>query len=120
MPRPKKPAIANWTDDIEIVSITLTLRAIADIELSHNYTTALHAWFLHQVRDSDPQLSAYLHDKQSEKAFAISPLNGNLKPIVNSFLAKVDSTYTWTISALSESLCTWLQTWFINHPKTIN
>ncbi|MFN9189633.1 MAG: CRISPR-associated endoribonuclease Cas6, partial [Pseudanabaena sp.] len=113
-------AIANWTDDIEIVSITLTLRAIADIELSHNYTTALHAWFLHQVRDSDPQLSAYLHDKQSEKAFAISPLNGNLKPIVNSFLAKVDSTYTWTISALSESLCTWLQTWFINHPKTIN
>lgn len=120
MPRPKKPAITLWTDDTEIVSITLTLRAIADIELSHNYTTALHAWFLHQVRDSDPQLSAYLHDGQSEKAFVISPLNGNLEPIANTFLATANSTYTWTISALSKTLCAWLHTWYINHPETIN
>ncbi len=120
MPRLKKPAIAPWTDDTEIVSITLNLRAIADISLSPNYTTAFHAWFLHQVRDSDPQLSAYLHDGQSEKAFTISPLNGNLEPIANTFLAKADSTYTWTISALSKTLCAWLQTWYINHPEMIN
>ena len=120
MPRPKKPAIAPWTDDTEIVSITLTLRAIADISLSPNYTTAFHAWFLHQVRDSDPQLSAYLHDGQSEKAFTISPLNGNLEPIANTFLAKADSTYTWIISALAKSLCAWLKTWYGNHPETIN
>ncbi|MCA6504164.1 MAG: CRISPR-associated endoribonuclease Cas6 [Pseudanabaena sp.] len=118
MPRSNTSAIAKWTDDTEIVSVTLILRAISDIELSSNYTTAFHAWFLHQVRDSDPQLSAYLHDGQSEKAFAISPLNGNL--IANTFLAKVDSTYTWTISALSNTLCTWLKTWYINHPETIN
>jgi CRISPR-associated endoribonuclease Cas6 len=120
MPRPKQPAIALWTDDTEIVSITLTLRAIADVSLSANYTTAFHAWFLHQVRDSDPQLSAYLHDGQSEKAFTISPLNGNLELIANTFLAKADSTYTWTISALSKSLCAWLKTWYGNHPETIN
>ncbi|ELS31227.1 MULTISPECIES: CRISPR-associated endoribonuclease Cas6 [Pseudanabaena] len=120
MPSPKKPAIAKWTDDTEIVSITLSLRAIADIELSPNYTTAFHAWFLHQVRDSDPQLSAYLHDGQSEKAFAISPLNGKLELISNTFLAKADSTYTWTISALSKPLCAWLQTWYSNHPEIIN
>lgn len=120
MPRTKTSAIASWTDDTEIVSITLNLRAIADISLSPNYTTAFHAWFLHQVRDSDPQLSAYLHDGQSEKAFAISPLNGKLEPIANSFLVKADSTYTWTISALSKTLCAWLQTWYINHPEMIN
>ncbi|MFM7886507.1 MAG: CRISPR-associated endoribonuclease Cas6, partial [Pseudanabaena sp.] len=85
-----------------------------------NYMTAFHAWFLHQVRDSDPQLSAYLHDGQSEKAFAISPLNGNLEPIGNRLLAKADSTYTWTISALSNSLCKWLRNWYSDHPKTIN
>jgi CRISPR-associated endoribonuclease Cas6 len=112
--------IAPWTDDTEIVSITLTLRAIADIALSPNYTTALHAWFLHQVRAIDPQLSAYLHDGQSEKAFAISPLNGNLELIANTLLAKADSTYTWTISALSKDLCAWLKTWYGNHPETVN
>ena len=112
--------IAPWTDDTELVSITLTLKAIADIFLSQNYTTALHAWFLHQVRDSDPQLSAYLHDGQSEKAFTLSPLNGNLKPINNTFLAKANSTYTWTISALSKPLCEWLRNWYSSHPEIIN
>jgi len=120
MPKPKKPAIALWTDDTEIVSITLTLRAIADVSLSQNYTTAFHAWFLHQVRDSDPQLSAYLHDGQSEKAFTLSPLNGKLELIANTFFAKAESTYTWTISALSNDLCAWLKTWYGNHPETIN
>jgi CRISPR-associated endoribonuclease Cas6 len=120
MPKLKKTAIAPWTDDTEIVSITLTLRAIADISLSPNYTTALHAWFLHQVRASDPQLSAYLHDGQSEKAFAISPLNGKLEPTANTLLAKANSTYTWTISALSKSLCAWLKTWYSDHPEIVN
>ena len=116
----KKTVKYPWTDDTEIVSITLTLKAIADIELSPNYTTAFHAWFLHQVRASDPQLSAYLHDGQSEKAFTISPLNGKLELIANTLLAKVDSTYTWTISALSNDLCEWLRNWYSDHPETIN
>jgi len=121
MPSTKKSiAIAPWTDDTEIVSITLTLKAIGDIELSANYTTALHAWFLHQVRDSNPQLSAYLHDGQSEKAFSLSPLNGNLEPSANQLIAKADSTYTWTISALNQSLCQWLKTWYKLPPLTID
>ena len=119
MSHSRTSAIAPWTDDIELVSITLILKAITDICLSQNYTTALHAWFLHQVRDSDPQLSAYLHDGQSEKAFTLSPLNGNLKPINNTFLVKANSTYTWTISALSKPLCEWLRNWYSNHPETI-
>jgi len=120
MPSPKKPVFAPWTDDTEIVSITLSLRAISDIELTPNYTTAFHPWFLHLVSASNPQLSAYLHDGQSEKAFAISPLNGKLELIANTLLAKAGSTYTWTISALSNDLCEWLRNWYNNHPETIN
>jgi len=116
----KKTVKYPWTDDTEIVSITLTLRAIADISLSPNYTTAFHAWFLHQVRASDPQLSAYLHDGQSEKAFTISPLNGNLEPTANRFIAKADSIYTWTISALSNDLCEWLGGWYNQPPEMVN
>ncbi|MFH7028130.1 MAG: hypothetical protein ACHBN1_22685 [Heteroscytonema crispum UTEX LB 1556] len=42
------------------------------------YTIGLHAWFLDQVRSSDPELSAYLHDGESEKPFTISALNGEI------------------------------------------
>jgi CRISPR-associated endoribonuclease Cas6 len=116
----KKSAIAQWTDKTELVGITLTLKPLNVITLQPNYTTGLHAWFLHQVRDSNPSLSIYLHDGQSEKAFAISPLNGNLEPKKQNLIAKADQTYTWTISALSQPVCEWLKTWCDRPPTTLN
>jgi len=116
----KAKEIFQWIDDTEIVGVTLTLKAICELKLSPNYTTGLHAWFLHQVRNSDPQLSAYLHDEQSEKAFAISPLIGNLEQKDKKFFIVDNDIYTWTISALSKPLCDWLKTWCNNYPSTLN
>lgn len=120
MSRANTSAIAKWTDEAEIVGITLTLKAIADITLQPNYTTGLHAWFLHQVRDSDPELSAYLHDGQSEKAFTLSSLIGNLKPQAQNLIAKAGDRYTWRISALSQSVSQWLRKWKNRPPTTLN
>jgi CRISPR-associated endoribonuclease Cas6 len=120
MPLPRRSEIAQWTDDTELVSISLTLTPLTDTTLQPNYTTGLHAWFLHQVRDSNPTLSAYLHDGQSEKAFTISPLNGKLEPQNQNLIAKADRTYTWTISALAKPLCDWLKTWCDRPPSTLD
>lgn len=120
MSRANTSAIAKWTDETEIVGITLTLMAIADVTLQPNYTTGLHAWFLHQVRDSDPELSVYLHDGQSEKAFTLSPMIGNLQPKAQNLIAKAGNRYTWGISALSKSVCQWLRKWKDRLPTTIN
>ena len=120
MSKKKSKEIFQWTDDTEIIGVTLTLKAIYDLKISLNYTTALHAWFLHQVRNSDPQLSAYLHDGQSKKAFTISPLIGNLEPKDKKlFIAETD-IYTWTISALSKPLCDWLKVWCNHYPSELN
>ena len=116
----KTSAIASWTDNTELISITLTLKALNDITLQPNYTTGLHAWFLHQVRDSNPALSAYLHDGQSEKAFTISPLNGKLEPKNQNLTAKADQTYTWTITSLSKPVCNWLKTWCDRPPARLD
>jgi len=115
-----KQTIAPWTDNTELVSISLTLKPLTDITLQPNYTTGLHAWFLHQVRDSNPTLSAYLHDGQSEKAFTLSPLNGKLEPQNQNLIAQANHTYTWTISALSKPLCDWLKTWSDRPPSILN
>jgi CRISPR-associated endoribonuclease Cas6 len=112
--------LSQWTDHTELVGITLTLKPLNDIILQPNYTTGLHAWFLHQVRDRNPSLSAYLHDGQSEKAFAISPLNGKLEPKNQNLIAKADHTYTWTISAMSQPVCDWLKTWCDRPPTTLD
>jgi CRISPR-associated endoribonuclease Cas6 len=111
--------IDSWADKTELIGITLTLRPNNDIILQPNYTTGLHAWFLHQVKDSDPMLSAYLHDGQSEKAFTISPLNGKLEPKNQNLVAKVNHAYTWTISALSKPVCDWLKIWCDRPPRVL-
>lgn len=120
MSRNKAAAITQWKAHTELVGITLTLKALNDIELFPNYTIGLHAWFLHQVQDSNPKLSAYLHDGQSEKAFAISPLNGKLEPKAQNLIAKADNIYTWSISALSKPVCDWLKNWCNRYPSILN
>ena len=65
-----------WLAETEIVSIALDLEVTEPVFLPANYNYYLHAWFLNQVRVDDPELSAYLHDGQSEKPFTISHLEG--------------------------------------------
>src|SRR5689334_18334910 len=84
MPRrsSKKPATSSsqltWSSDTELVGLEFELVPEKDYDLFPQYTIGLHAWFLEQVRSYDPQLSAYLHDGESEKPFTISALNGEI------------------------------------------
>ena len=55
----------------------------------------LHTWFLGQVQQTDPDLSQLLRDEQSEKAFAISGLEGDLLPSGKKFQLLGDRIYRW-------------------------
>lgn len=72
----KSTQIDIWPTDTQLVGLTLQLQPLHDATLYPQYTIGLHAWLLDQVRQSDPDLSAYLHDGQSEKPFTISALQG--------------------------------------------
>ncbi|AFY68740.1 CRISPR-associated protein, Cas6 family [Thalassoporum mexicanum PCC 7367] len=115
-----KPQFKPWTASTEIVGVTLTLRSTLDNLLPANYGVGLHAWFLHQVRDSDPILSAYLHDGESEKPFTLSPLVGKLLSRGDRLLLPKQTLYRWTITALYKPLCKWLAKWLKNVPEAID
>jgi CRISPR-associated endoribonuclease Cas6 len=120
MPRRPKQTKTNWSQDTELVSLSLNLTATANSTLPPNYTVGLHAWFLNQVRDRDPQLSAYLHDGQSEKPFAITPLQGQFKPNAKNLQVIAGNTYTCSIAALCHPLCQWCDRWLSHPPKTVD
>jgi CRISPR-associated endoribonuclease Cas6 len=65
-----------WPPDTELVGLEFELVCEKDAYLYPQYAIGLHAWFLNQVRSTDPELSAYLHDGESEKPFSISALEG--------------------------------------------
>ncbi len=126
MPRPSKPKpILTWSPDTELIALTLTLQPQSDFQAPTHYTTELHSWFLNQVRLTDPDLSAYLHDGQSEKAFSISALSGNLQSQARVAFAvpkaalhfSAHESYQWSIAALSKTVCAWLQQWLCKPPK---
>ncbi|MEG4346837.1 hypothetical protein QUB70_26690 [Microcoleus sp. A003_D6] len=71
----------------------LTLRAAS--YLYAQYAMGLHAWFLGQVQQSDPDLSQLLHGEQSEKAFTISGLEGDLRAGGKEFQLLGDRIYRW-------------------------
>lgn len=68
-----KIARLTWPDTTELVGLALQLQPLQDSSLYPQYAIALHAWFLDQVRQTDPTLSALLHDGE-EKPFTISGL----------------------------------------------
>ncbi|MDG2618136.1 CRISPR-associated endoribonuclease Cas6 [Thermoleptolyngbya sichuanensis XZ-Cy5] len=125
MPRPratvqKTPAAANWPADTQLVGLTLQLQPYADSTLYPQYTIGLHAWLLDQVRQMNPELSAYLHDGESEKPFTISALQGVEIAPGGSPRLRGDRPYTWTITALSQPVVTWLTDWLRQPPQTID
>ena len=111
---------APWAATTQLVGLTLKLQPLQNSTLYPQYAIALHAWWLDQVRQLDPDLSAYLHDGESEKPFTLSALQG--VAIAPSGVPKLNAqeTYTWTITALSQPVAAWLATWLKQPPTQID
>ncbi|MBE9011708.1 CRISPR system precrRNA processing endoribonuclease RAMP protein Cas6 [Pseudanabaenaceae cyanobacterium LEGE 13415] len=119
MPRRSKTPILTWSADTQLVAITLTLQPQADFQAPTHYATELHSWFLNQIRRIDPDLSAYLHDGQAEKAFSLSSLSGDTTSQERTLHFRRDRSYQWSIAALSESVCQGLQQWLTYPPEVM-
>lgn len=101
------------------MGLVLELSPCAADYLYAQYTIGLHAWFLDQVRQYDPQLSAYLHDGQGEKPFTISGLEGSLVSSGKDFQLQADQTYRWYVTALSMPVVQWLNQWVQQLPSVV-
>ena len=112
-------AKALWPKSTELVSLEFTLRPFADCQLYPQYTIGLHAWFLHQIRETDPELSAYLHDGESEKAFSLTGLNGQFTTHSHSLQLQAAETYRWRINSLSAPVTQGIATWLKQLPDTL-
>ncbi|MEW5860771.1 MAG: CRISPR-associated endoribonuclease Cas6 [Cyanobacteriota bacterium] len=125
MARPKRtkkdaaPSDLSWSAQTELVGLVFELTPHAADYLYPQYTVGLHAWFLDQVRQTNPELSAYLHDGQSEKPFSISGLEGELLGAGKNLQLQVEESYRWYVSALSKPVVQWLAQWVQVLPEVI-
>ena len=119
--RTKKSARSNlrWPKNTELVGLEFSLVAERDYELYPQYTIGLHAWFLHQIRDFDPDLSAYLHDGESEKPFTISGLNGQFVAQSRTLQLQQGKPYRWRVHGLSKQTVAGLAAWLPQAPGAI-
>ncbi|OLP19213.1 CRISPR-associated endoribonuclease Cas6 [Leptolyngbya sp. 'hensonii'] len=111
--------IPTWPDDTEIIGLALELQPRQDCSLYAQYTIGLHAWFLDQVRQTNPELSAYLHDGESEKPFTISGLSDTFSSQGHSPQLQAERTYRWVVTALSKPVAAWMRGWLQNPPLEI-
>ncbi|MGL5063482.1 MAG: CRISPR-associated endoribonuclease Cas6 [Microcoleus sp.] len=109
-----------WPADAELVGLVLELTPRTASYLYAQYAIGLHAWFLAQVQQTDPELSQILHDEQSEKAFTISGLVGDLLSAGKEFQLLTDRTYRWYVTGLSVRVVRWLSEWVKNLPEYID
>jgi len=112
--------LPTWADDTELVGLVFDLESNSSGSLYSQYTIGLHAWFLDQVRQINPDLSAYLHDGESEKPFNISALAGQLLPMGKQLQLQANQIYRWHINALSPKVLQFLQQWLTQLPPTLN
>lgn len=118
MPR-RKAASALWPADTELVGLAFDLQPLHDSTLYPQYAIGLHAWFLDQVRQFDPQLSAALHDGESEKPFTISRLEGMTENAAGVPQLRASHAYRWCVSALSKPVVRWMADWLKSPPDVI-
>ena len=116
---PSKNTPLIWADDTELVSLVFELEVTDSTALYSQYTIGLHAWFLDQVRQSNPMLSEYLHDGESEKPFSISALEGQLLPTGKQLQLQANHIYRWQINAISQSVVQFLSQWLTQPPTTL-
>jgi len=120
-PRQKSASAALiWPADTELVGLVFELTPRAASSLYAQYAIGLHAWFLYQIQETDPDLSQLLHDDQSEKAFTISGLEGDLAASGKEFQLVGDRIYRWYVTGLSKRVVQWLSQWLQNLPEEID
>ncbi|MEM7554403.1 MAG: CRISPR-associated endoribonuclease Cas6 [Cyanobacteria bacterium P01_A01_bin.84] len=106
--------------DTELVGLVFDVVPDGNAFVFPEYTKGLHAWFLDQVRQTNPELSAYLHDGESKKPFTISRLSGDLLSTGKHLHLSEQSEYHWYVSVLSSRVTQWLSTWLKNLPSMID
>jgi CRISPR-associated endoribonuclease Cas6 len=110
----------HWPASTELVGLEFDLLADGAYDLYPQYTIGLHAWFLHQIKDLDTDLSAYLHDDQAEKAFNISGLSGQFTSHSRNLQLQAGKTYQWRICGLSKRVVTGLAKWLRQLPEIVD
>jgi CRISPR-associated endoribonuclease Cas6 len=65
-------------------------------------------------------VSAYINDGESEKAFTISALEGQLLPRSKQLKLVANQIYHWHINALSQRVASFLKQWLTNLPTVID
>jgi CRISPR-associated endoribonuclease Cas6 len=109
----------NWSDNTELVGLVFELSPQRSALVYPQYTIGLHAWFLDQVRSIDSELSAYLHDGESEKPFTLSGLEGLLLSSGKQLQLQSNQTYKWYVTALSQRVVRWLKLWLEQLPQVL-
>ena len=126
MPRQSRPksntskSQLTWVAETELVGLEFELVPEKDSHLYPQYTVGLHAWFLNQVQKNDPELSAYLHDGESEKAFTVSDLDGEIMSSGRQLQLSASKTYRWYVTALSCRVQEWMMQWVKNLPSVLD
>lgn len=110
-PSADREANGKWPTGSELVGITLEVQAPRSYLLDPHYAKGLHAWFLSQVQETDPQLSAYLHDGESEKPFTLSRLMGPFREQGGRPLIPPHLPFRWWITGLNPPVVEWLRGW---------
>lgn len=110
----------TWAADTELIGLVFEVEPEQTCSLYAQYTIGLHAWFLEQIRLTDPELSATLHDDQAEKAFTISGLAGALVPKGRGFQLQVGERYRWSVTGFSKPVVEWMAQWLQALPTTID
>jgi CRISPR-associated endoribonuclease Cas6 len=109
-----------WPSETELVGLRFDLEPYNPSYLYPQYTIGLHAWFLDRVRQTDPDLSTYLHNGESEKPFTLSGLEGPLLARGRQLQLQVNQTYCWYVTALSQPVVQWLSNWVKELPEEID
>jgi CRISPR-associated endoribonuclease Cas6 len=107
-------------ENIELVGLKIELQPETNSYLFADYNKGLHAWFLQQIKQIDPQLSQTFHDDPDNKAFTLSMLNGKITTYNQRLTLEAKETYSLFITLLSKQGITWLQNWLLKMPVTIN
>ncbi len=119
--KPKTPPLyLTWSPETELVGLVFELVPRKDFYLYPQYTIGLHAWFLDQVRSTDPELSAYLHDGESEKPFTVSALDGAMISSGRQVQLSANTSYHWSVTALSRQVQKWMARWMENLPEVVD
>ncbi|MEM9118703.1 MAG: CRISPR system precrRNA processing endoribonuclease RAMP protein Cas6 [Cyanobacteria bacterium P01_F01_bin.56] len=114
-----RPQKLTWPKSTELVGLELALQAAADSELYPQYTIGLHAWFLQQIQALDADLSASLHDEQTEKPFAMTGLDGQFVAQSRHLQLQAGKTYRWRVQGFSKMMVAGLATWLKHPPQEL-